>query len=100
MLPLLSFLFLGMPLVAASSSPEPCALITKQIREHQKYNNSVSVLQFPGQLAEDCLQSIPFYPELADPFLDELGKQKHLPLSSHFLGIQMLRKWPCLHVNP
>ncbi|KAK7586282.1 hypothetical protein V3481_009028 [Fusarium oxysporum f. sp. vasinfectum] len=76
MLPLLSFLFLGMPLVAASSSPEPCALITKQIREHQKYNNSVSVLQFPGQLAEDCLQSIPFYPELADPFLDELGGLK------------------------
>ncbi|WKT54095.1 hypothetical protein QSH57_004679 [Fusarium oxysporum f. sp. vasinfectum] len=74
MLPLLSFLFLGMPLVAASSSPEPCALITKQIREHQKYNNSASVLQFPGQLAEDCLQSMPFYPELADPFLDQLGK--------------------------
>ncbi|KAH7231327.1 uncharacterized protein BKA55DRAFT_598597 [Fusarium redolens] len=74
MLPLLSFLFLGMPLVVASSSPEPCTLITKQIREHQKYNNSASVLQFPGQLAEDCLQSMPFYPELADPFLDELGK--------------------------
>jgi hypothetical protein len=74
MLPLLSFLFLGIPLVAASSSPEPCALITKQIREHQKYNNSASVLQFPGQLAEDCLQSMPFYPELADPFLAELGK--------------------------
>ncbi|KAM5371545.1 hypothetical protein BFJ70_g211 [Fusarium oxysporum] len=73
MLPLLSFLFLGIPLVAASSSPEPCALITKQIREHQKYNNSASV-QFPGQLAEDCLQSMPFYPELADPFLEELGK--------------------------
>src|SRR6478609_6174342 len=27
-------------------------------------------------------------------------QQRHLPLSSHFLGIQMLRKWPCLHVNP
>ncbi|KAH7154748.1 hypothetical protein DER46DRAFT_578566 [Fusarium sp. MPI-SDFR-AT-0072] len=74
MLPLLSFLFLGMPLVTASSSLEPCALITKQTREHQKYNNSASVLHFPGQLAEDCLQSMPFYPELADPFLDELGK--------------------------
>ncbi|KAH7203228.1 hypothetical protein BKA60DRAFT_656445 [Fusarium oxysporum] len=73
MLPLLSFLFLGIPLVAASSSPEPCALITKQIREHQKYNNSASV-QFPVQLAEDCLQSMPFYPELADLFLEELGK--------------------------
>ncbi|KAK2689147.1 hypothetical protein QWA68_011718 [Fusarium oxysporum] len=73
MLPLLSFLFLGIPLVAALSSPEPCALITKQIREHQKYNNSASV-QFPGQLAEDCLQSMPFYPELADLFLEELGK--------------------------
>ncbi|KAJ4044557.1 hypothetical protein NW761_008532 [Fusarium oxysporum] len=73
MLPLLSFLFLGIPLVAASSSPEPCVLITKQIREHQKYNNSASV-QFPVQLAEDCLQSMPFYPELADLFLEELGK--------------------------
>ncbi|KAL5593294.1 hypothetical protein FOBRF1_012396 [Fusarium oxysporum] len=73
MLPLLSFLFLGIPLVAASSSPEPCALITEQIREHQKYNNSESV-QFPGQLAEDCLQSMPFYLDLADPFLEELGK--------------------------
>ncbi|KAK7422685.1 hypothetical protein QQX98_001473 [Neonectria punicea] len=74
MLPLLSLLSLGLPLVAASSSSEPCALVTEKISEYQKLNSAVPDIYVDGKLAEECLQSMPFYPKLADEFLEELGK--------------------------
>ncbi|KPM35720.1 hypothetical protein AK830_g10836 [Neonectria ditissima] len=74
MLPLLYLLSLGLPLVAASSFSEPCALVTEKISEYQEENPSSPAVYIDGQLAEECLQSIPFYAELADQFLEELGK--------------------------
>ncbi|KAF4999153.1 hypothetical protein FDECE_11582 [Fusarium decemcellulare] len=73
MLRLVTLLSLGLPLVAASSSPEPCALVNKYVEESRKKNSTTST-KVPAQLAEDCLESMPFYPKLAASFLDELSK--------------------------
>ncbi|KAF4966323.1 hypothetical protein FSARC_5995 [Fusarium sarcochroum] len=81
---LLSLLALGLPLVGASSFTGPCAEITEAIKQHAKLNNTLSPLYVSAQIAEDCLQSMPFYPSDATKFIDELTKyvQWHSTLES------------------
>ncbi|KAF4460234.1 Peptidase S41 [Fusarium albosuccineum] len=72
-----SFLLLALPLglpvlAASSSSQEPCALVTDISNTALRRNTST--INVPGKLAQDCLLSMPFYPERAQGFLDELDK--------------------------
>ncbi|KAM0421490.1 hypothetical protein ACHAPT_010663 [Fusarium lateritium] len=57
---------LGWPLLVASSSPEPCALVTEI--------SSRSGSSVPAQLAHECLLSIPYRSDLAGEFLHEISK--------------------------
>ncbi|KAJ4245240.1 hypothetical protein NW762_014110 [Fusarium torreyae] len=68
-----SLLFLSLPLVVTAALSEPCALITRQINLNKSSTTSDQVF-IPAQLAEDCLESMPFYPELAASFIDEITK--------------------------
>ncbi|KAM0231673.1 hypothetical protein ACHAP5_010965 [Fusarium lateritium] len=70
---LLSLLALRLPLAVAAATAEPCALVTKQISENADSSGSGPAV-VPAQLAQDCLDSMPFYPELAVSFIDELSK--------------------------
>ncbi|KAL2681204.1 hypothetical protein Neosp_008811 [[Neocosmospora] mangrovei] len=70
MRPLLALLLpLGWPLLVASSSPEPCALVTEISNE-----SGSSIVKVPAQLAHECLLSIPFRSDLAGEFIQEITK--------------------------
>ncbi|KAI8660248.1 TSPc domain-containing protein [Fusarium keratoplasticum] len=70
MRPLLALILpLGWPLLVASSSPEPCALVTEISDE-----SGSSIVKVPAQLAHECLLSIPFRSDLASEFIQEITK--------------------------
>ncbi|KAI8715137.1 TSPc domain-containing protein [Fusarium sp. LHS14.1] len=70
MRPLLALILpLGWPLLVASSSPEPCALVTEISNE-----SGSSIVKVPAQLAHECLLSIPFRSDLASEFIQEITK--------------------------
>ncbi|KAK2477310.1 hypothetical protein H9L39_09798 [Fusarium oxysporum f. sp. albedinis] len=52
-----------------TATVDPCARISKAVSE----SNSSPVV-VTAQLAKDCLESMPFYPELAASFIDEVTK--------------------------
>ncbi|KAF4449008.1 Peptidase S41 [Fusarium austroafricanum] len=72
MIPFISLLALSLPLVGASSI-EPCSVVSNYIKKWE-IKNSTLPLYIPGQTAEECLKSIPFYPKTASKFIDELTK--------------------------
>ncbi|KAF5594084.1 peptidase S41 [Fusarium pseudoanthophilum] len=65
----LSLLALSLPLAVTAATPNPCARISKAVSEGNSAPVAVS-----AQIAKDCLESMPFYPELAVSFIDELTK--------------------------
>ncbi|RSL51355.1 hypothetical protein CEP54_011442 [Fusarium duplospermum] len=70
MRPLLALIpTLGWPLLVASSSSEPCALVTEISNE-----SGSSIVKVPAQLAHECLLSIPFRSDLAGEFIQEISK--------------------------
>ncbi|KAF5711440.1 peptidase S41 [Fusarium globosum] len=65
----LSVLALSLPLAVTAATSNPCARISKAVSE----SNSAPVVA-SAHVAKDCLESMPFYPELAVSFIDELTK--------------------------
>lgn len=57
----------------SSASQEPCAQIANFYNEYKSSNSSGS-FSLRGQLAYDCLRSMPFEPELAASFATEVKK--------------------------
>jgi hypothetical protein len=62
------------PIIETSAaSQQPCARIANFYNQY-KVSNSSEPFFLHGQLAYDCLHSMPFEPELADPFATEVKK--------------------------
>jgi hypothetical protein len=66
---LLSLLSLSLPLAVSAVIADPCARIATAVSKTKS-----SPVVVPAQLAKECLQSMPFYPQLAVSFIDELTK--------------------------
>ncbi|KAM0186590.1 hypothetical protein ACHAPI_011614 [Fusarium lateritium] len=66
---LLSLLALSLPLAVTAATADSCARISKAVSE-----STSSPVVITAQIANDCLESMPFYPELAESFIDELTK--------------------------
>lgn len=66
---LLPLFALSLPLAVTAATADPCARVSKAVSE-----STSSPVVITAQIANDCLESMPFFPELAESFIDELTK--------------------------